>query len=153
MCNLCPDEFNDQDTYCLDLEQFSRARRICDCLGRGPRLRVLWSFANSEATSCRIKECVMLLCFFCGADMDDDSDQYLKCDSFWTILISSAVSNLKQLSSCSHLPTRRLGILHPSILTFKLLAGAYLSTVHWNLIILLWSSLLLPLVTSTPFMK
>ena len=58
--------------------------------------------------------------------MEDDLDHYLACDTFWTLLISSA--GLSSLSTSFLLlpPSLRLGILHPTSLGFKLLAGAYL---------------------------
>ena len=71
-------------------------------------------------------ESIDLPCFFCGEDMEDDLDHYLECDSFWILLVASA--GLKSLG-CSFLllpPSHRVGILHPSTLCFKLLAGAFL---------------------------
>ena len=68
----------------------------------------------------------MMPCFFCGADMDDDLDHYLECEEFWTLLISSAGLNHKGTSFLKLPPTERLGLLSPSILTCKLLAGAHL---------------------------
>ena len=59
--------------------------------------------------------------------MDDDLDHYLECDSFWTLLVTSA--GLKSLG-CSFLllpPSHRVGTLHPTTLGFKLLAGAFLA--------------------------
>merc|ERR1712086_397278 len=58
--------------------------------------------------------------------MEDDIGQYLECDSFFALLVTSA--GLKSLG-CSFLllpPSQRVGILHPTSLGFKLLAGAYL---------------------------
>ena len=58
--------------------------------------------------------------------MEDDLTHYLECDVFWTLLIASAGLNTHSLSLVSLLPSQRLGILTPSTLCFKLLAGAFL---------------------------
>ena len=73
-----------------------------------------------------MNESVMLPCFFCGADMDDDLDHYLECEEFWTLLISSAGLSHKGTRFLNLPPTERLGLLNPSTLTCKLLAGAHL---------------------------
>ena len=58
--------------------------------------------------------------------MEDDLEHYLACDTFWTLLISSARLGSLGTSFLSLPPSHRLGVLHPTSLSFKLLAGAYL---------------------------
>ena len=38
-------------------------------------------------------ESVDLPCFSSGEDMEDDLDHYLECDTFWTLLVTSAGLN------------------------------------------------------------
>ena len=123
-CMLCEDI--EEDSCVLSLEQFSRVRAVLLTLGHGPRLCAIKTLINSWATSCRMGEKVDLPCFFCGEDMEDDLDHYLACDTFWTLLISSARLGSLGTSFLSLPPSHRLGVLHPTSLSFKLLAGAYL---------------------------
>ena len=120
----CSDEFG--EPFVLSGEHLWNVWRVLLTLGHGPRLCVIKTLINSWATSCRMGESVDLPCFFCGEDMEDDLGHYLECDLFWTLLVTSA--GLKSLG-CSFLllpPSQRVGILHPTTLGFKLLAGAYL---------------------------
>jgi len=71
-------------------------------------------------------EAVDLPCFYCGADMDDDLDHYLECEHMWSILINSANLGTQSLPLLALSPSERLGMLHPSLVCFKLLAGAFL---------------------------
>ena len=114
MCNLWSDQFEEPSV--LSDAHFQDVCRVLMTLGLGPRLCVIEALINSWATSCRMGESVDLPFSFCGEDIEDDFDHYLECDSFWTLLVTSA--GLKSLGCSSLLlpPSHRVGILHPTIL-------------------------------------
>ena len=73
-------------------------------------------------------EAVDLPCCYCGEDMQDDLDHYLECDTMWSLLINSANLGSQSVSFLSLAPSQRLGLLQPSVIRFKLPAGAFLVT-------------------------
>ena len=67
---------------------------------------------------------------------------YLECDCLWTILITAANLDCSFLSLSA---SAKLGLMHPSEVRFKLLAGAFLvyhaiKSSHWDVVHLALSS-------------
>ena len=121
---MCSEDFNDE-SYVLSASELSGIRKTLLALGPGPRLCVIKTFVNSW-TTCRMGEKVDLPCFFCGEDTEDDLSDYLECDTLWTLLVSNANLKHRSVEFLSLSPSSRMGLLNPSALCFKLLAGAFL---------------------------
>ena len=124
LCTLCPEEF--EEPYILSEDHFRSVCRVLMTIGPGPRLLVIKTLINSWSTSSRMGESVVLPCLFCGQVEEDELCHYLSCDTFWTLLISSAGLKTVSLSLLSLSPSQRVGMLNPSKVCFKLLAGAFL---------------------------
>ena len=117
---LRPGEFFSKDS--VSHECFLQLTKVLMTIKPGPRLMVIKTLVNSWSTSRRMHEPTILPCIFCG-EGQDYLTHYLECDCLWTILITAA--NL----DCFLLPfsaSARLGLMHPSEVRFKLLAGAFL---------------------------
>ena len=121
LCILCPDEYD--DPFVISEECLNGLIIVLLTLKPGPRLCVIKTLINSWATSSRMHESVILPCACCGEFMEDELTHYLSCDSFWTLLVSSARLNKSFLSLT---PSQRLGLSNPSTVGFNLLAGAFL---------------------------
>ena len=123
--NMCSDDFDDE-SHVLSNGELQAVCGVLMKLSPGPRMCVIKTLVNSWTTSCRMGEDIDLPCFFCGEDMEDDLCHYLECDTFWTLLVMSANLKLRAKSFLSLSPTHRIGLLNPSVIGFKLLAGAFL---------------------------
>ena len=123
---MCSDDFDDE-SYVLSDGELQAVCTVLLKLGAGPRTCVIKTLVNSWTTSCRMGEDIDLPCFLCGdEDMEDDLCHYLECDTFGTLLVMSANLKLRANSFLCLSPTHRIGLLNPSVIGFKLLAGAFL---------------------------
>ena len=120
LLTLCPGEFFNKDS--VSHECFQQLTKVLKTIKPGPRLMVIKTLVNSWSTPRRMHEPTILPCICCG-EGQDYLTHYLECDCLWTIL--TTVANL----DCSFLSlsaSARLGLMHPSKVRFKLLAGAFL---------------------------
>ena len=120
LLTLCPGECFSRDS--VSHECFLQLAKVLMSIKPGPRLMVIKTLVNSWSTSRRMHEPTILRCIFCG-EGQDYLTHYLECDCLWIILTNVANLNCSYLSLSA---SERLGLMHPSKVRFKLLAGAFL---------------------------